>query len=108
MRPASLSFLAVAAALFALPSLADDSTPPKSTVAATGHDCCAGGGKKLCVKKSAAKKTAAKKNPAAASSPAAGSGEQARPATAPGAASMRIARDPETGELRLPTAEENE
>ena len=94
MRPATLSRLAVAAALLALPLFADDPVPPKSAVAATGHDGGAGGEKKMCAKKCASKNTAGKK-------PA----EESRPA---GTASMRVARDPETGELRLPTPEENE
>jgi hypothetical protein len=106
MRPTPPSLLGVAA-LLALPLLADDSAPRKSTVAAAGHDCCAGGDKQRCAKKSTAPKTAARKKPAAVSSPAAGAGEQAKPVSPAGAASMRIARDAETGELRLPTPEEN-
>lgn len=98
---------AVALLLF-FPARADESASAKAPVPAdakkadTSMSCCAGEEIQLCPKAKTAKATT-KKKPAAKNVPAT---PEAAAKPVAGTASMVVARDPVTGQLRAPTAEE--
>jgi hypothetical protein len=104
-------FLPALALLVFLPVRADDSTPKSSTPADAkksdgSMSCCAGEEAKLCPKAKEAANPAAKTKRAAKKAPA--TPESAAKPAAATAASLVAVKDPVTGQLRAPTAEEME